>query len=118
MFPWRNPIRAARRNVEAREKHGSDTPRCIYCLKVDSLVVRPRRIQYHHFLGRERDSVTVPLCLNCHAGAHERLRDADIPMKCEKDRTLLARSVFRLFAVHFSMLAEACWRLAKKMDKK
>jgi hypothetical protein len=118
MFPWQNPVRAARRNAEAVAQNGSEKLRCIYCSNVDSRVVRPRRIQNHHFLARERDPVTVPLCLNCHAVAHLLISDADIPMKCEHNPTLLARAIFKLFAVHFSMLAEACWRLAKKMDKK
>lgn len=118
MCPWRNPIRAARRNAEARAKNGSDKVRCIYCGHTDPLVVRPRRIQRHHFLSRERDFVTVPICLNCHAVAHEHLRDADIPMKCEKNPTALARAMFLLLAVHFSLLAETCRRLAKKMEKK
>lgn len=114
----RNPARAARLNAEAIEQNGTDVVRCIYCGNTDPLVVRPRRIQDHHFLSRERDSVTTPVCLNCHAVAHEQLRDADVAMKCEKNPTAFARAIFRLFAVHFSLLADACWRFAKKMDKK
>jgi hypothetical protein len=118
MNPWRNPIRTARRHAEVVEQHGSDEIRCIYCGNTDPLVVRPRRIEDHHFLSRERDSITEPVCLNCHAAAHEHLRDADVAMKCERDPVAFARSIFRLLAVHFSLLAEACRRFAKKMDKK
>jgi hypothetical protein len=114
----RNPARAARRNVETLEQHGTEQVRCIYCGNTDPLVVRPRRIQEHHFLGRERDSITEPVCLNCHAVAHEHLRDAEVAMTSETDRVAFARSIFRLFAVHFSLLADACWRFAKKMDTK
>ncbi len=114
----RNPARAARRNEEAFEQNGSERLRCIYCGITDPLVVRPRRIHYHHLLSRKRDSITVPLCLNCHAVAHEHLSDADIAMKCERDPIAFARSVFLSQAVHFSSLAEANRRFAKKMDKK
>ena len=61
--------------------------------------------------------MTVPVCLNCHAAAHERIRDADIAMTCEKNTTAFARAIFSLMAVHFSLLADACRRFAKKMDK-
>jgi hypothetical protein len=117
MRPWDNPARAARRKAELCERNGGEEVRCIYCGHTDPLVVHPRRIQEHHILSRERDSVTAPVCLNCHAAAHERIRDADIAMKCEKDPTAFARAVFRLLAVHFSLLAVACRRFAKKMDK-
>ncbi len=118
MRPSRNPARAARRNEEAVEQHGTEQVRCIYCGNTDPLLVRPRRIQAHHIFSCKRDSFTEPACLNCHAVAHERLRDADVPMVCEKDPTKFARAIFRLFAVHFSLLAEACWRFAKRMEKK
>jgi hypothetical protein len=117
MRPWDNPVRAARRKTELCERNGGDEVRCIYCGHTDPLVMRPRRIQGHHFLSRERDSATAPVCLNCHAAAHERIRDANIAMTCEKDPTALARAVFRLLAVHFSLLALACRKFAKKMDK-
>ena len=80
MRPWDNPARAARRKAELCEQNGSEEVRCIYCGNTDPLVVRPRRIQEHHFLSRERDSVTAPVCLNCHAVAHEHIRDANIGM--------------------------------------
>jgi hypothetical protein len=118
MRPWDNPARAARRKAEMCEQNGSDEVRCIYCGNTDPLVVRFRRIQEHHFLSRERDSVRAPVCLNCHAVAHEYIRDANIGMRCEKNPTALARAMFQLLAVHFSLLAETCRRLAKKMDKK
>jgi hypothetical protein len=118
MRPTHNPARAARRNEEAFELNGGEHPRCIYCGIVDPLAVRRRRIQDHHVLSRERDSVTAPVCLNCHAAAHEQIRDADVAMKCERDRIAFAAAIFRLLDVHFSMLAEACRRFAKKMDPK
>ena len=118
MRPHDNPVRAARRKAEFRERNGSDELRCLYCGQTDPLVVRPRRIQDHHEFGRERDSTTVPVCLNCHAAAHESIRDANIAMTSEKDSRAFARAVFLLLAVHLSMLAEACRRFAKKMDTK
>ena len=111
-----NPARAARRNAEALERSGTQQPRCIYCGNTDPLLVRPRRIVDHHIFGRDRDVITVPACLNCHAVAHEHLLDADVPMACEKEPTKFARAIFGALAVHFSLLAKACWRFAKRMQ--
>jgi hypothetical protein len=60
----------------------------------------------------------APVCLNCHAAAHEHLRDADVPMTSEREPTKFARAIFCALAVHFSLLAKACWRFAKKMENK
>jgi hypothetical protein len=113
----RNPARTARRAAEAQEQIGTEQARCIYCGNTDPLVVRPRRIVDHHIFGEDRDPQTALVCLNCHAVAHEGLRDADVPMTCEKESTRFARAIFRALAVHFSLLAEACWRFAKRMEK-
>lgn len=111
-----NPARAARRKAEATELLGTNQNRCEYCGNTDPLVVRLRRIEDHHLFGRKRDSLTIPVCLNCHAAAHEGLRDAEVPMTSEKEPTRFARMIFRAFAVHFSLLAKACWRFAKRME--
>ena len=111
-----NPARAARRMTEAIEQ--VDMPICHYCGIFDPLLVRPRRIQNHHLFGDERDEATVPACLNCHAGAHDALTDAEVSMTCEKEPTKFARAIFRALAVHFEMLAKACRRFAKKMEEK
>lgn len=113
----RNPVRDARRKAELVEETHGDKLRCIYCGNTDPLVVRPRRIQAHHIFGCQRDSFTAPVCLNCHAVAHEDLRDADVPMISEGEPTEFARAIFRALAVHFSLLAKACWRFAQTMDK-
>jgi hypothetical protein len=110
-----NPARAARRLAEAAEQ--LETPLCLYCGNTDPLLVRPRRIQNHHLFGEDRDEATVSACLNCHAGAQEALTDAEVPMTCEKEPTKFARAIFRALAVHFSLLAEACQRFAKRMEK-
>jgi len=113
-----NPIRAARQVAEAIDQNGTDEPVCIYCGNSDPRRVRPRRIQNHHLFGEERDEATVPACLNCHAGAHDALTDAEVPMTQEKEPTKFARAIFRLFAVHFELLAKACWRFAKRMEQR
>jgi hypothetical protein len=112
-----NPARAARRKEEAVEQLGTDQARCLYCGNTDPLVVRPRRIVDHHNLGRDRDELTVPSCLNCHAVAHEGLQDAEVPMTQEKEPSKFARAIFRALAVHFELLAKACWRFAKRMEE-
>src|ERR1700688_2985811 len=118
MKPSRNPARAARRNAEAIEQLGTEQARCLYCGNTDPLLVRPRRIQNHHIFGDERDPFTVLACLNCHAGAHEALQDAEVPMTQEKEPTMFARAIFRALAVHLELLAKACWRFAKRMEEK
>lgn len=115
MTPSRNPARAARRKEEALEQQGEEQLRCIYCGNTDPLLVRRRRIEGHHMFGRKRDPLAVPCCLNCHAVAGERLIDADVPMTCEQDSNKFARAIFRALAVHFSLLAEACRRFARRM---
>ena len=112
-----NPARAARRKAEAVEQLGSEEPRCLYCGNTDPLLVRPRRIQSHHIFGEDRDPLTVFACLNCHAVAHENLRDAEVPMTHEQQPTKFARAIFRALAVHFELLAKACWRFAKRMEE-
>jgi hypothetical protein len=113
-----NPVRSARRRVEAQAQHAGDDICCLYCGNTDHLVVRPRRIEDHHTFGRKRDSHMTLVCLNCHAVAHEHLRDADVSMTSEQEPTKFARAIFCALAVHFSLLAQACWRFAKKMEKK
>ena len=117
MRPSRNPARAARRKVEAIEQLGTEPARCLYCGNTDPLLVRPRRIVNHHIFGDDRDPLTAPACLNCHAVAHEDLRDAEVPMTHEQEPTKFARAIFRALSVHFSLLAKACWRFAKRMEK-
>jgi hypothetical protein len=112
-----NPARAARRTAEALEQLETEQVRCLYCGNTDPLLVRPRRIVDHHIFGRDRDSLTAPACLNCHAVAHEGLNDADVPMTHEQEPTRFARAIFRALAVHFSLLAKACWRFAKRMEE-
>ena len=117
MTPPHNPARAARRTAEALEQLGTEQPRCLYCGNTDPLLVRPRRIVNHHPFGDVRDLLTVPACLNCHALAHEDLQDAEVPMTHEQEPTKFARAIFRALAVHFSLLAKACWRFAKRMEE-
>jgi hypothetical protein len=110
-----NPIRAARRVAEAIEQ--VDLPLCLYCGNTDPRLVRPRRIQNHHLFGEDRDEAVVTACLNCHAGAHDALTDAEVPMICEKEPKKFARAIFRALAVNFELLAKACWRFAKGMEE-
>jgi hypothetical protein len=39
-------------------------------------------------------------------------------MTGEQEPTKFARAIFRAFAVHFELLAKACWRFARKMEEK
>jgi len=43
------------------ERLGTSTPRCSGCGETD-----PRVFEAHHIAGRRYDSVTTPLCVNCH----------------------------------------------------
>jgi hypothetical protein len=113
-----NPARTARQTAEAIEQNGTDELVCLYCGNSDPRRVHPRRIQNHHLFGEDRDEATVPACLNCHAGAHDALQDAEVPMTQEKEAAKFARAIFRALAVHFEILAKACRRFAKKMEER
>ena len=80
-----NPVRNAARGAKQKRRVG-ETAACALCgfAEPEALqrVLKPklnrearRVIEHHHVVGRAHDpSLTVPLCLNCHAKATEQVR--------------------------------------------
>lgn len=107
MRPSRNPVRAARRNTELRERLGSERPVCFYCGYAEPVALRRvsrKFLPEHHVLGQNHDpDLTVLVCLNCHAFLHERLTEVDL--QPEPDPVKRVATMLRAEAVHFEMLA-------------
>jgi hypothetical protein len=110
MRPARNPVRAARRKIELRERLGAERPACIYCGHAEHVALRRvsrKRLREHHVLGRNHDSdLTVFVCLNCHALVHdELLPDVEVDLEREFDPIKRVATMLRAEAVHLEMLA-------------
>jgi hypothetical protein len=107
----RNPVRAARRETELRERLGSERPLCIYCGCSELVALRRvshEILQEHHVFGRNHDlDVIVYLCRNCHALLHEGLLDAGVDLKRKTDPITQIATMLRAEAVHFEMLANS-----------
>lgn len=110
MRPPHNPVRAARRKAELREKLGSEQPVCFYCGYTEPVALRQvnrKSFVDHHELGRNHDpDSTILVCLNCHALAHEKLLDAEVDLEPERDPVERVATMLRAEAVHFEMLAD------------
>jgi hypothetical protein len=109
--PSQNPVRAARRQTELRQKLGEERPTCIYCGCPDLVALRripAKLLPEHHPLGKNHDpDLTVIACLNCHAVAHELLDDAGVELELVPDPVKRVEAMLRAEAVHLEMLANA-----------
>ena len=118
--PTRNPVRAARRKTELRERLGAERPACIYCGFSDAVALRRisrKSLPEHHVLGRNHDpDLVVFACLNCHAVMHEMLSDAGVELEPVLDPVERVATMLRAEAVHFEMLAESKWRQAALLE--
>jgi len=97
-----NPRGNDLRKEERRRKFGPDA-RCVVCGEADN-------VAFHHPAGRNNDeALEGPLCLNCHAKAHEALRDAGVSLKADPKGTLLERiqAILRALATFFELLARS-----------
>jgi hypothetical protein len=117
----RNPVRAARRNTELRERLGAERPVCIYCGCAELVALRRvsrKFLQEHHVLGRHHDPrLTVFVCLNCHALLHdEMLPEAEVNLEPEPDPVKRVATMLRAEAVHFEMLASSKRRQAALLE--
>ena len=76
-----NPIAAAGRRRQREQRFG-ESPACARCgmTEMDALVSMKRRLlEAHHVCGRANDeSLTVPVCRNCHAMLTEGQRSAGV----------------------------------------
>lgn len=102
----RNPARSARREIEALERLGTERPQCMYC----GFAGNPVAFHKHHPLGKNHDpEFTVLICLNCHALAHEILRDAGIDLRPVLDPKKQLAARLRAKAIHLEQLAKSTW---------
>jgi Zn ribbon nucleic-acid-binding protein len=106
--PRRNDLRKQQR----RRRFGPGAV-CMVCGEADS-------VAFHHVPGRNNDeALEGPLCLNCHAKAHEALTDAGVPLQSDRSRTLLERmeAVLRSLATFFDLLARSLQEWANRLGQ-
>ena len=107
----RDPVRAARRKAELRERLGAERPVCIYCGYEEPVALRRisrKFLPQHHVYGRNHDPDSVVfVCLNCHAVLHELLSDAGVGLQRVSDPVMRVATMLRAEAVHFEMLASS-----------
>jgi hypothetical protein len=115
-----NPVRAARRQTEHHERLGSEHAICFYCGFPEPVALRRasrRFLDEHHPVGRNHDpNLTIFLCRNCHALAHEQLLDAGVELKTALNPVGRAASMLRAQAVHFERLARTNRELAALLE--
>jgi hypothetical protein len=111
MEPARNPVRAARRKTELRERLGAERPACIYCGCEELVALRRisrKFLRQHHVFGRNHDpDLVVFVCLNCHAVMHELLSNAGVDLQPVSDPVMRVATMLRAEAVHFERLASS-----------
>jgi hypothetical protein len=117
----RNPVRAARRKTELRDRLGAERPACFYCGYAELMALRRitrKLLPEHHVCGRNHDpNLVVFACLNCHAVMHELLTDAGIELQAVTDPIMRVAIMLRAEAVHFEMLASSKRRQAALLDR-
>jgi hypothetical protein len=109
--PARNPVRAARRKTELRERLGAERPACTYCGYEELVALRRisrKFLPEHHVFGRNHDPGSVVfVCLNCHAVMHELLSNAGVELQPVSDPVMRVATMLRAEAVHCEMLASS-----------
>ncbi|MGH9194610.1 MAG: hypothetical protein ACRD1T_02585, partial [Acidimicrobiia bacterium] len=100
------------RKEQRRRRFGPDAV-CLMCGETDP-------VAFHHVAGRKNDdSLESPLCLNCHAKAHEALRDAGVSLETRPRRTLPERieAVLRALATFLELLARSLHNCAGRLGE-
>jgi hypothetical protein len=106
--PRRNDLRR-----EQRRRRFGPNASCIRCGEPDN-------VSFHHPAGRNNDeALEGPLCLKCHAKAHEALRDAGVSLRVDPKRTLLERiqAILRALATFFELLASSLHLRANQLSQ-
>jgi hypothetical protein len=97
------------RRETRRRKFGPDAS-CMLCGETDP-------VAFHHVAGRNNDPVLEgPVCLNCHAKAHEALRDGGVTLERDTHPTVPERieAVLRALATFFVLLGHVLWDWAER----
>lgn len=121
-----NAIQHAARRAKQQRRVGKDAscalcgyaePEALRRAPISKLDRKARSIiERHHVVGRNHDqTLTIPLCRNCHAQATEQLRQKGVSMK--QPNTTLERliSILKALAAFFEMLGDACFRWAEAL---
>jgi hypothetical protein len=99
-MPQESEVKKDARRIAQLKKLGPDA-RCAHCGESQwEALVPPRRtlLEQHHVAGKiNNKTLTLPLCKNCHAKEHERLRQVGVDMRGAPTR--LACLVAQLRAV-------------------
>jgi hypothetical protein len=83
-------------------------------LKANGIEIPKSLINFHHVVGEKHDrELGVPLCLNCHAKAHEHLRKAGISMQPVLNRVAGIALMLDAMASFFEMLITALRKWAE-----
>lgn len=96
---------------EARRRMFGPNPACMLCGETDPVV-------FHHTAGHNNDAgLEGPYCLNCHAKAHEALRDASVPIKRGACPTVPERveAILKAVATYLGLLADSLMRWAGRL---
>jgi hypothetical protein len=87
---------------------------CVVCQEPELSVLKNvdrGLLEQHHVFGKNHESeTTVPLCLNCHAKLHERMRDDGVVLNAVEDVTERFRQVIRMIAHFFRLMSEGLFR--------
>ena len=100
------------RREQRRRNFGPDAA-CILCGETDP-------VAFHHPAGRNNDNALEgPFCLNCHAKAHEALRDVGVVIRRDPSRTMpeRAQAVLRALATFFELLARSLHGWATRLGE-
>ena len=118
----RNPVRAARRKTELRERLGAERPACAYCGYEELVALRRvsrKLLSEHHVLGRNHDPDSVVFaCLNCHAVMHELLSNAGVELQPATDPVIRVATMLRAEAVHLEMTASSKRKQAALLEER
>jgi hypothetical protein len=97
------------RKETRRRRFGPDAA-CMLCGESDP-------VSFHHMAGRNNDeALEGPVCLNCHAKAHEGLRDAGVALGRGSHPTVPERieAVLRALSTFFVLLGNVLWEWAER----
>jgi hypothetical protein len=104
-----NLVRLARRQTEHHERLGSEHAICFYCGFPEPVALRRasrRFLEEHHLVGRNHDpNLTIFVCRNCHAIAHEKLLDEGVDLGSTVSPAKRVAMMLRAEAVHYELLA-------------
>ena len=122
----RKPVQDAVRRTKQKRRVGEHAV-CVLCRRAEPEALKRvalselngttrRLVEQHHVVGKRNDAtLTVPICLSCHAVATEQLRSVAASM--QQPRTLLEKliAILKALGVFFKQLGESCLKWAAEL---